>query len=326
MPMLPALRRVLIALAGLAFACASHAQADWPGRAVRLVVPFPAGGGIDIAARQIADRLRERWSQPVIVENRPGANSLLAVQAVLGAPRDGYTLLVTNPITFYLPDVSPTTKIRPLDEFVAVAQLSSEQLALVVTADAPAGGLAAALDAARADPKAWAFGSYGYGSLAHLLQVQLNASRGTTLAHVPYKGTAPLVQGMMSGEVRLGVSNFATVRPFLESGRLRALAVTGPVRSPFLREVPTLAEAGVPGFEMTQWAGLFAPAGTPAAVVERLGRDLAEVLKSDVLARRLAELYLLPGEAFGADFDRIVRRDAGRLGEMSRAASIRLGD
>lgn len=303
----------------------TQAQPKWPDRTVRILVPFAAGGGVDIAARLVADKLRERWGQSVVIDNRPGANSLIAAQAVLAAPKDGYTLLMTNVNTFVLPAVNPNVKIRPLEDFMPIAEINVDQLVVVVPSSVQ-GQLPQILAAAQKDPKSFAFGTYGYGTLAHLLLIEINKTRSLDLPHIPYRGTAPLVQSMLAGDVKLGVSNFGTAKPFLESGRLRAVAVYGASRSPFMPTVPTLAESGVAGFDGFQWIGLFAANGTSKNLVQRISGDVSAVLKDESLVMRLADMFTQPGTRVLDDFGKFVERDAGIQGRMSQAAGIRMGD
>ncbi|MES2631373.1 MAG: tripartite tricarboxylate transporter substrate binding protein [Pseudomonadota bacterium] len=303
----------------------AFAQTKWPDRPVRIVVPFAAGGGVDIAARLVADKLRERWNQSVVIDNKPGANTLIAATAVLGAPKDGYTLLMTNSNTFFLPAVNASVKMRPLEDFVPIAEVSVDQL-VVVAPTSLTGKLPQIIEMARKDPKAFPFGTYGYGTMAHLLLIEVNKGNGLDLAHVPYRGTAPMVQAMLAGDVKLGVSNYGTAKSFIEAGKLRPVAVFGQSRSPFMPDVPTLGESGVPGFEASQWIGLFAPAGTPKDLVQRMAQDVTAVLKNEATVKRLGEMFTVPGTRVMDDFGKLVERDARNQGGMSQAAGIKMGD
>jgi len=302
------------------------AQTSWPERPVRFIVPFAPGGGVDIAARLIGEHLQKHWQQPVIIENRPGANTLIAAQAVQSAAKDGYTLLITNAPTFYLPAVNPSVTLRPLEEFVPIAELTVDQLVVIAPASLKANTLNDVLELAKKDPKSFAYGSYGYGTVAHLLLHEINTTRGLDLVHIPYRGTAPLIQAMLAGDVNLGVTNYGTAKPFIESGKLQPLAVMGTPRSPFMPDVPTLSEEGVTRFETYQWVGVFAPAGVPNELIQKISKDIQTVIHSEPVTKRLADFFTRPGTKHTDEFRALVERDAKVQGGMSQAAGIRMGD
>lgn len=316
----------LVCAAAASTAAVASDQGAWPDKPVRFVVSFAAGGGVDLASRVVADKLKDRWGQPVVIDNKPGANTLIAAQTVLSAPRDGYTLLVTNVATFYLPAVNPNVKMRPLEEFVPVAELNAEQLVLVAPSNVPATKLPQIIELAKKDPKSYAVGSYGYGTLAHLVLLEMNRANQMELTHVPYRGTAPMMQALLSGDVKLGLSNYATAKSFIDAGKLKPIAVTGQARSPFMPDVPTLAESGVSGFDWPSWIGVFAPAGTPKEVVQRIAKDMAAVLKMNSTASRLGEMYTVPGTRILGDFAKVVERSAKAQGDMSQSFGIRMGE
>lgn len=310
----------------LSFTTGLHAQGKWPNRPVRLVVPFAPGGGVDIAARVIAEKLKDSWGHAVFIDNRPGANTLIAAQAVLAAPRDGYTLLLTNVVTFYLPAVNAAAKIRPFEDFAPIGELNVDQLVLLTPASVGTNRLSQIVDMARQDPKSFSFGTYGYGTVAHLVLLELNKHRSLDLAHVPYRGTAPMIQAMLGGEVKLGVSNYATAKPFIESGKLRAVAVTGTSRSPFMPDVPTLTQAGVPGFDSPQWTGLFAPSGVPKGLLQQMAQDVTAVIHNESTVKRFAEMFTVPGTRVLDEFGKVVERDAKWQGDLSQTHGIKMSD
>lgn len=316
----------LICAAAISTAAVASDQGKWPERPVRFIVPFAAGGGVDIASRVVADKLKDRWGQPVIIDNKPGANTLIAAQSVLSSPKDGYTLLVTNAATFYLPAVNPTVKMRPLEDFVSVAELNLEQLVLVASSNVPASKVSEIAALARANPKSYSFGTYGYGTVAHLVLLEINRSSQLEMTHVPFRGTAPVMQALLSGDIALGVSNYATAKPFIDSGKLKPIAVTGQTRSPFMPDVPTLGESGVSGFGWPQWIGVFAPTGTPQPIMERIAKDVAAVLQDRAVVNRLAEMFTLPGTRTLKDFAKVVEDNAKLQGGMSQRFGIQMGN
>ena len=289
---------------------------------MRVVVPFPAGGGIDLIARLTLERLRSRWPQGAIVDNRTGANSLLGAEFVLGQPRDGQTLLVTNSTTFILPVLMNRSSFRPLQDFVAVSELIVDQLLVYVRAGSDIESMKEVLDIERSSKLN--FGSYGVGSNPHLLMEELNRRYATRFTHIPYKGAALLAVGVIGDDVQLGVAPYAVVRPFFESGKLRPIAVFGSQRLSLLPKVPTLGEAGIASFESNQWTGIFAARGTPEVKLNQLAQDFQSVLQDDAFRAVLAERGTVPGSQVGATFDQIVQRDAAILGKMNVAAGIRL--
>src|SRR5712692_3787207 len=267
-------------LASLLLACcfAAHAQA-WPVRPVRIVVAYPPGGGIDILARQLADKLTPQWTQPVVVENKPGANTILAADAAAKAAPDGHTILMTTDATF---SINPHLYARlPYDaqrDFVPVTLLVLLQQLLVAHPALPANNLEELIRAAKAKPASINYASYGSGSQPHLSAEMLKYKAGIDLVHVPYKGISLAVPAVMAGEVQLTFSGIASSIAHLQSGRLKPIAIGGAKRSPLLPEVPTFAELGYPEVETHAWFGLFLPAGSPKEAAPRIYHDTKSIL------------------------------------------------
>jgi tripartite-type tricarboxylate transporter receptor subunit TctC len=268
---------LLVAAAALAAAGIAAAQ-SYPTRAVRIVVAYPPGGGIDVLARLLADRLAPQWGQPVVVENRPGGSTIPAAQLVAKAPADGHTILLTTDATF---SINPHLFARlPYSDrdFVPVTQLILLQQMLVVHPSLPARSLAELIALARANPGTLNYASYGSGSQPHLAAEMLKAKAGIDIVHIPYKGISLAVPAVMAHEVEMTFSGIATGRPQVQAGRIRALAIGGPQRSPLVPDVPTFTELGYPEVETHAWFGLFVPAGTPREAVGRLHRDVTAIL------------------------------------------------
>ena len=262
----------------LCFATAVQAQ-SWPARPVRLVVAYPPGGGIDVMARQIAEKLGAAWGQPVVVENRPGANTIVAADAVAKSAADGYTMLFTTDATF---SINPHLYARlPFDtqrDFIPVTMLVLLQQLLVAHPSVQANTLAELIDLAKKNPGKINYASYGSGSQPHLSGEMLKFKAGIDLVHVPYKGISLAVPAVMAGEVQLTFSGIASSLGPLRSGRIKAIAIGGPKRSPIWPNLPTFTELGYPEVETHAWFGLFLPAGSPQEAVSRIHADVRRIL------------------------------------------------
>ncbi|MGH8700212.1 MAG: Bug family tripartite tricarboxylate transporter substrate binding protein [Burkholderiales bacterium] len=268
---------LLVAAATLAAAGIAGAQ-GYPSRAVRIVVAYPPGGGIDVMARLLADRLARQWGQPVVVENRPGGSTIPATELVAKAPPDGHMILLTTDATF---SINPHLFARlPYSDrdFAPVTQLILLQQMLVVHPALPASSLAELVALARAKPGTLNYASYGSGSQPHLAAEMLKSKAGIDIVHIPYKGISLAVPAVMAHEVEMTFSGIATGRPQIQAGRVRALAIGGPKRSPLVPDVPTFTELGYPEVETHAWFGLFVPAGTPREAVNRIHRDVTAIL------------------------------------------------
>jgi tripartite-type tricarboxylate transporter receptor subunit TctC len=275
--------------AGLAlFACyaGSAAAQAYPVRQVRIVVAYPPGGGIDVLARQLADRLAPRWGQPVVVENRPGGSTIPAADLVAKSPADAHTILLTTDSTFSInPHLFAQLSYSDRD-FVAVTQLILLQQLLLAHPSVPASDLRELVALARAKPGTLNYGSYGSGSQPHLAAETLKSKAGIDIVHIPYKGIPFAVPAAIAGEVQLTFSGIASSQAHVKAGRLKALAIGGPARSPLMPEVPTFAEQGYPEVETHAWFGLFVPAGSPRAAVDRIQRDAAAILNDPAFRDR----------------------------------------
>jgi tripartite-type tricarboxylate transporter receptor subunit TctC len=270
--------RCLVFLAAAAAPLAAAAQ-TWPAKPVRIVVAYPPGGGIDVMGRQIAEKLTAAWGQPVVVENRPGANTIVATDAVAKSGADGYTVLMTTDATFSInPHLYAKLPFDTQKDFVPVTMLVLLQQLLVAHPSLPASNLEELVRIARAKPGSINYASYGSGSQPHLSGEMLKYKAGIDLVHVPYKGISLAVPAVMAGEVQLTFAGIATSTAPLKSGRIKAIAIGGTKRSPLFPEVPTFAELGYPEVETHAWFGLFLPAGSPKEAVSRLYADTKRVV------------------------------------------------
>ncbi len=300
------------------------ADAPFPARPVRFIVPAAAGGPSDVVARLAAQKLAEALGQPVIVDNQPGAGMVLGTTAVARAPADGYTLLFTTSTPIVM--TPNTMKSLPYDvrrDFVPVAHLGSTPLVMYVNASLPATDVRSLGDAARARAGALAYGSYGVGSSAHLLGETLARQLSVSMVHVAYKGVAPQIQDLAGGQVSMAVADVGTPAPLMKAGRIRAIAVTGSKRAAALPDVPTFAEQGISGMEpFSPWWGVFAPARTPPAVVARLSTELVRIARSPEFVARLAELG---ADATGAPADQAAEMMRAELARWQKIVAD-LGD
>lgn len=316
------MKALVIALAvGAPFAVAAQA---WPAKPVRMLVPFPPGGGVDFAARIVGKHLSERLGQQVVVENRAGANGIIALEALKGSAPDGYTIAAASngPLV-----INPAMYLRlpydPLRDFVAVGSLVSFPLLLVVHPSVPANSVNELIALARARPGALTFSSPGVGNGSHLAVELFAAMANVQLVHVPYKGTAPAATALLAGEVALTFSSIPTVLPHVRAGKLRALGVGNATRVPSLPEFPTIAESGVPGYEAFSWAGVIAPAGTPRDVVVRLNREIVQVLRQKDVADQLANEGTIPTPDTPEEFAAYIKSELGKWGAIVQLAKIK---
>jgi tripartite-type tricarboxylate transporter receptor subunit TctC len=258
---------------------AAPAQAPWPAKPVRIVVAYPPGGGIDVMARQLAERLGAAWSQPVVVENKPGANTIVAADAVAKSPPDGYTVLMTTDATFSInPHLYSKLPFDAQRDFMPVTMLVLLQQLLVAHPALPADSLQDLVKLAKAKPGTINYASYGSGSQPHLAGEMLKHKADIDLVHVPYKGISLAVPAVIAGEVQLTFAGIATSTAPLKAGRIKALAIGGRSRSPLFPRVPTFTELGYPEVETHAWFGLFLPAGAPREAVARIHQDTRKVL------------------------------------------------
>jgi len=320
-------RRILLAGTVLAPGVSRVAEAqqeDYPSRVVRVVVPFAAGGGADAVGRAVAERLSARLGRPFVVDNRPGAAGNIGTEQVARAAPDGYTLLVTGPNHATNPHLFRQLPFDPVRDFAPVSLLTSAPYVLVAHAGLEARNFQDLLALARARPGVIAYGSAGNGTAGHLAMELIKSTAGIDLVHVPYRGSPPLLADLVSGQVSVGFDNVLSSAPLIAAGRLRALAVSGARRAPALPDVPTLAESGLPGFDVTVWQGLLAPAGTPAPIVARLNTEIVAALRSPDLRARLDQLGV---EAIGSspeEFARFLNAELARWGEAVRRSGARI--
>jgi tripartite-type tricarboxylate transporter receptor subunit TctC len=305
-------------------ALAPSAAQDWPAKPIRMIVPFPAGGGTDVVARMVADHLSKLLNQPIFVENRGGANGAVGLQALKQSDADGYTLGFTSdtPLTvnpFLYKDLS----YDPLKDFIPVSSAVRLPGMLAANPSLPANNIAELIALAKQKPNGLAYGSAGVGNFSHLAMVLFTQATGTQMLHVPYKGTGPMALGIIGGEVQVEFNNVATLLPYVKDGKLKVLGVAEPKRIPEFPDWPAVAET-VPGFEMAPWVGMIAPAGTPKPIVDKLTAGMLEVLNDPAVVKQFADQQLtvmaLPQDRFAA----LIRADTAKWGKVVKAADIKM--
>lgn len=306
----------------LALSLGAQAQAQWPDKPIRMVIGFAPGGASDIAFKMVQDELSKQLGQPVVPDYRPGANGNIANQAVHSAAADGYTALWANvgplAINTYL---YKSVKIDPGKAFAPVTQVTDSPLVVVVPRSSPFQSMQELLQAARQSSTPLSYGSAGHGSSMHVAGASLSLALQAPMTHVPYKGSAPAIQDLLAGRLSFMVDSRSTTAPFVQDGALRALAVSGDKRVADMPDLPTVAEAGLPGFKVTTWQAVVLPAGTPQAIVDKFSKALRDTLNAPQVRERFARIYTpLVGSSPSefAQFWAKERADAKTLVEKAR--------
>jgi tripartite-type tricarboxylate transporter receptor subunit TctC len=313
------------AASGLAAPAGPLAQgtaAAWPSRPVRLIVPFTPGGSTDGMARIAAQRLQERLGQTVVVENRPGGNGTVGGIAVAQAAPDGYTLCASASIQVMARWVMREPGYDPLRDLIPVARTGQGPLLLVINKDLAPTTIAELVAAVRANPRAWTFGTSSLGAAGHLATVEFNRLSGLDIPIAGYRGTAPALQDLVAGNIQLLMDPMLAMVPQVRGGRVRALAITAPQRSPAAPEVPSAAESGMPGLEFFSWWGLWGPRGLPGEIVGRVNGALREGMREPEVTRRLTDMGIEAVAETPEAFAAFVQRDVARNAELLRLANF----
>ena len=322
----PGRRALWVIVVGAAIAVAPQAAIaqKWPDKTVRIVTPFGPGGGTDVFARILAQRLTEQHAQQFIVENRPGAGSTLGTEHVAKSPPDGYTFLMTSASFSFNPGLYPKLRFDPVKDFVPVTQVVRVPHVIVVLPSFPAATLQEFVKIARARPNEVLYASSGPGSAMHLAGALFGMVTKTRLTHVPYKSGGATVTAVLGGEATTAFNTLETVIAQIRAKRVRALAVSTRERSPAIPDIPTAAEAGVKDYEAVGWFGLFAPAGTPAPIVQQLSADVGKMMATPALRDRAMQEGATPIGSSPAEFQQFVHSEIAKWTKIIKAAGIQL--
>lgn len=312
---------ITLALGSL-LAAAAQAQA-WPARPVHIVVPAPAGSSLDIIARALGDRLKDRWNQPVVVDDKPGAGGLIGMDAVAKSAPDGTTLGIgfNGPIAF-APFMVRQMPYAPAKDLLPIVMTTVQPNVLAVNANVPAKTLPEFVAWAKKQGGGISYGSVGNGSSSHLSMELLKSLAGFEAVHVPYAGSPPAATSLAAGDTQALLAVAPALMPLVQGGRIRLLAVTSATRVEAMKDLPTIAESGVPGFEAMAWNGLFAAAGTPPEIVARINADVNDVLKEAGVKEAFAKQGLIVGGGSPAEFKALIDGEAAKWGEVIRKAGI----
>ena len=314
----------LAALTGPKPAAAAAAPA-YPSKPIRLVIPFPPGGGNDLLARTIADRLGERIGQPLVPDNRGGASTVIAAELVARSPADGYTLFhATSATLAVLPSLKSKLPYDPIKDYAPISQLSISPYLLVVHPALPATSVKELVALTKTKARQINYASPGQGTSNHLALELFKTMTGADLTHIPYKGTGPALADLLGGRISVMFASIASARPLVLSGKLRSLGISSAQRSKSMPDVPTIAEAGVPGFDMSSWSGLLAPRGTPDGIVDRLNAEVTAVVRDGDLHDKLAAQGFIPQTSSSKAFAEHIASELVRFRKLVQTAGITL--
>ncbi len=311
--------------AALAATCGVVQAQAWPSKPVRLIVPFPPGGGNDVIARAVAQKLGDRLGQAVVVENRAGANGIVGLQAMMQAAPDGHTIAVgaAGPLAVN-PSLYDKLPYDPLKDFAPITNLVNFPLLLVTHPSVAAKTTRELVALAKAQPGKLHYSSPGSGNSGHLAGELFNTMAGVKTVHVPYKGQGPALTDLIAGQVQMLYSSIPSVLPHVRQGQLNAIAVGSAKRIPSLPDIPTIAESGVPGYEAYSWVGMVAPAATPRVVVQRLNREIVEILKEKDVAEKLNGQGALPVGDSPEQFASYIKAEIDKWGAVVRSSNIKV--
>ncbi len=317
-------RAACAALVVPAFVAGAAFAQQYPSKPIRLVVPQPPGGGNDTIARMLGLKLSAALKQQVAVDNRAGAGGLIGADIAAHSPADGYTLLLGNvAVLAIIPNVQKKVPYDALKDFAPISLVASAPLLVVVHPSLPVTSIKQLIALAKAKPGRLNYASNGVGSSTHLATEMFKLMTKTDLVHVPYKGLAPATTDLLSGQVQLMFSSAVAMMPHAQSGRLRAIAMTGAKRSAAIPDIPTVAEAGVPDYESGSWYGILAPAGTPREIIELLNREIVAAVRSPDITDRLVAEAVIPVGSTAADFAAYIQKEHMRIGNVIRSSGAK---
>lgn len=311
----------LAGLIFLIFSCLAHAQ-SWPNKPIRLVVPYPPGGGTDVVARLIAEPLSQELGQAVFIENKGGANGIIGCNFVANAPADGYTILLVLPSQMAVnPALYKKLSYDPIQDFSPIVQLTSFEVALVVHPSLNVASVNELIQLAKAKPGTLSLASAGTGSSGHMAAVWFAMKTGVDWVHVPFKGAGPAFADLLAGHEQVMFATTLSTLPYVRSGKLKALGVTGLTRPQVAPEIPTISES-VSGYEFTQWHGLVAPSKTPADIIGKLNQEVVKILKTQKVKERLFSLGSDPAAGTPQEFSQLIKNELIRYSEIVKMTGM----
>ena len=320
-------RSMLSSLAVALTVLCNPAQAqDYPRQPIRVVLPFPPGGPTDLLTRVVSTKMGNALGQSFVIENKPGASGMIGAEAVARAAPDGYTLLSNASLHIISPIVQPKMRYDAIKDFAPITQLADVPLVLVVNPASPIKTVADLIAQAKSQQGPLAFGSPGNASSQHLAGESFKLATKLAMQHIPYKGSAPALTDLMGGQIQLMFDSMPSAMPFIKSGKLRAIAVTTAKRSTALPDVPTVAESGLPGFNISTWYGLWAPAGTPKPIVQQLATQAAAALKQPDVHKQYIDMGAEPVGSTPEAFAKYIAQESAKWTEVVRKAQVKAGD
>jgi tripartite-type tricarboxylate transporter receptor subunit TctC len=316
--------RVMVSALALGLAAAVVSAQSYPVKRITMIAGYPAGGGTDLQARLVAQKLAEKWGRPVVVDNLAGGMGIISVRAVANAAPDGYTIYMgASDHLIMLPALYDNLPFDTVKDLLPVSPVANQHVALVVHPSVPVRSVRELVALAKSKPEQITFASVGAGSISHLAAELFQTTTAVKLIHIPYKGSAPAFAELMSGQgAAMIFASLATATPHIKSGRMRALALTAAERSPALPDVPTAAEAGLPGFVMFSWNGVFAPVGTPREIIGALNSEIVRILRQPDIVERMSSLGLQPTGSTPEEFAALIRSDLDKWAKIVRDAGI----
>jgi tripartite-type tricarboxylate transporter receptor subunit TctC len=315
--------RISFAAVLLAFAGAAAAQQAYPTRPIRLIVPYAPAGPTDVLARLIGHKLGQSWGQPVIIDNRPGGNTIIGTEALAKSAPDGYTIMMMAIAHTIIPNLLPTP-YDPINSFAPVATVASGEIVLVLHPSVPANNLQELIALAKAKPGQLNYASASTGGPLHLAAELFNLMTGVKTQHIPYKGAGPALTDVINGQVQMLFSPADIALPQIRSGKLKALAISGKARSPALPQVPTFAESGLPGFTIKNWFGVLSAAGTPPPIIDKLSSEIARILALPDIREKLAAQGMDPFISSPDQFAALIEADMALYGKIIKTANIKV--
>ena len=321
-----ALAGAVIASVGIIAHAPAHAQMEsWPDRPMRLIVPFPPGGSTDTVARVIAEKLRDRLGQPVVVDNRGGAGGTIGSDIAAKAQPDGYTMLIGTSSTHAIaPGVFTALPYQPTRDFAPVTLIGAATVMLVTIPSVPANSVAELIALAKAKPQLLTFASSGNGGVSHLIGEYFKSRAGIEMLHVPYKGDTPMIADLLSGQVSLAFGTAVAFLPHVQKGALKALAVTSAKPSPVAPGLPTVAGSGLPDFEALQWFGILMPVGTPKPIVDRMNREIVAVLQTPEIKQRFEAMGIEVAGSTPESFSSFMADEAAKWQKIAKDAGVKI--